>query len=99
MPVTRSMLRTLLPSTRSFRASVALSLLTVIASRGLSWGAVKVLPQDRQRKRWLPFRFVPNFFAFARQLWDTICEFPLEIRSQKRDTGFAGPYGFGCTIY
>src|SRR5262245_1101524 len=50
----------------------ALSMDSRISPSGFWRGSRNVLPQERQRNRCWPLRSLPNFFAFALQVWQFI---------------------------
>ena len=73
-PVTRSVLRMLIPSTRSWSTSVARSMPRRSGAMGLGGVSVTVTPHDLQRWRWWPLRSLPHLIVGPWQLAHSIVE-------------------------
>src|SRR5260370_13063172 len=97
-PVTRSMLETLLPSSKSERTISAFSTGRYMASSGFSRGSRNVFEHCWHLNRWLPFRSLPCFWQAVLQLWHVTVNL-LEVHIPKRDPRVESPYGFGCADY
>lgn len=69
------------------------------APNGVWRGSENRLPHCWHFQRWTLLRPFPAFTVSILQLWQVTVKSPVEFHSQKPDTKFGEPCGFGCAIH